>query len=285
MRKGRLAFKYFIIGIGLVIIYLIVRPGIYYGIVNIDYSLQTDNIFSSLRIRAETKPRWYWIEPRNHIYGDITLNIDSGKIIKGNLRAGTWDKDSDSGKLDIPGLARMIAPKEPLTAEYRSQLQGILENLDALHKGTFYPPRHHTYYFDKPVKMSCSQGTDGTNYSFIGLLAWIGIWPVCMFVSKRPQKVLLHSPIKAFFITFFIVVTVNLLLILIWKVFSPGPISEILEFVIVVLNFPASLLFTNGLGPWAGIGLSALLWGDIVSGIIWDKAETKNSQIVEPENK
>jgi hypothetical protein len=273
MYKGRLLFKYLILGIISILIYAVLRPGIYYGAAQVNCTFLTSNRYTSLRVDAETEPRWYWIKPRNHSYNDVIFSVNSSKCIRGNLQTGTWGKGTDSGKLDIPGLARMINPKEPLTPEYRRQLQSILENLNALHKGTFYLPRHYPYHFDKPINMQCSHFTPGSNYGFWGLLIWIGIWPVCMVFSKRPQNDLTRSPVKVFVITILIVVFINTALVLVWKLFSPGPVSEIIECVISLVNSPSSLILGYSLGWFADTGLAAFVWGIIVSAIFGEKAE------------
>ncbi len=285
MPKWSLLFIYYGIGIAIIIICIPYQPGIYYGRINISYILQkNDHLLNTLRLKAQTKPRWYWKKPENFRYDRVVFEIEDSPITaNADLIAGTWIKDNTIGKLDVPGLARMIGPPKTLSGEYRRQLQVILQNLKTLHRGTFDPPGGH--FWVPPSWMSYQHVSLNLDIRLYGFLLWLSVWPVCMFFSKHPKNALMPSPIKVYLITVSIVAAVNLPLSLAAVAFSPEPIFWVIGCVYCLLNFPFSLLYLSH-WDWILVPLLTMLtWGNIISGIVWYNTKPKASQNIETEDK
>jgi hypothetical protein len=79
---------YFLMGLSLIIMGFVLSSGLYYGLVNIEYTPYEEGT-EYVRIRAETKPRWFWNEPRNYHYDTVTFYVGfDDRIAQGDLVKG-----------------------------------------------------------------------------------------------------------------------------------------------------------------------------------------------------
>jgi hypothetical protein len=198
-----------------------------------------------------------------------------------DLPGGTWRCGSESGDLDEDALARLVAPDaDPATlpTNFRTQVKGVLKLLHALRDGTAKPPRHHMYRLESPVRASYQHFTCGRNYGFFAVLAWLAAWPLSFFAPATRSKRGRLSPLRIYFLTLVVMLAINAVLFLIGSLSSPGPIAELVEFLLGLVNLPAWVLAGYpGVLTWMGPVLGALGWATVVSVARLIKRRAQNS--------
>jgi hypothetical protein len=278
-REQHIGRCYLAVGAFLCLIAVIVKPGVYTGSLRGQINFETDEASASVSLAAETEPEWCWACPRNYRYQQATLTIidESKRTVQLDLAKGAWACGDEKGQLDAGELSRLIAGRRSGTATSDAAMlqheQYLLNTLQQLRDGAFFRPRHHSYYVQNPLRASFQHFTSGLNCGLFAVAAWLLAWPVCLVFFRQPSTSRWLTPARAFFITGGIVVLLDLLFIGVHALFSPGVISEVMEFMIALLNMPAWIILDGGSGrTWLGLVFGAVSWSVLISvGTIFTK--------------
>ncbi len=166
--------------------------GYYYGSVNAVFDGADDDIYS-FHFRGQTQPHWRWAYSTNFIYRSLQFawyRFDSQA-----------NESGDSGTLKLPSLAyesshgtgvltRAVLSQWLLGATNRApaaqrSVDVVFGFLEDAGRGTLPAPRHHTHYFEQPVRgriqhFSLGFGVGGLVY------VWIGVWLLSVvFIARR----------------------------------------------------------------------------------------------------
>jgi len=216
-----------------------------------------------LNFNAETRSRWCWGEPSSHVYESVELDQCGSGHAKWeatiDLLTRTWRRGEETGALDAEGLARLLASDSDLNAERledREGIEALLSVLESLGNGTFYPARHHAYYFERPFHASYQHFTLGMGLGPPLVVLWCLVWPVYLVVRRKAYRGARASPGKVYLVTLGVVVAADALCILLHVIFSPGPVSELMEWLLGLVNLPALILlgtveYISGAVMWA----------------------------------
>jgi len=270
MTERILVALYLIVGLFVVFLCVGPEPGVYSGEYNAEFHIHGDRFSSSLRVHAKTKPQWYWARPQKHQYSDADLETwgDSDQQATLNLSAGTLELHSVRSPLDVDRLARFVAPhvKTKGRDELRAQVNAVLPFLYGLRDGTAPRPRHHMYCVDSPVRATILHSTAGENYGVFAAFAWISIWPLLLLAMKSKAFFGLRGARMAYLATLASITMIDAALICVGMMFSPGPVSELVEVFLALANLPAWTMFGERLVlSWLGLAFGALCWAGLVS--------------------
>jgi hypothetical protein len=269
MNKRLFVVVYILVGTLVLFCCVTLRPGVYRGVVNAHLTVDATLSQGDVILRAETEPQWYWVQPENHRYRHMSLEILGYADTKAdvNLLAGTLQAGSHNENLDVDGLAKLIVPHSTpvLHDDFRTQISGVLALLYQFRDGTAPRPRHHPHSIDSPVHASIQHFTTGANRGFIVMWLWIGAWPLALLAQTARSHQGWCNPLLAYLITLALVVTIDAVLIGIGMAFSPGPISELMEFLLGLLNCPGLMVLGERFFSLAGLVLGALSWATLAS--------------------
>jgi len=267
----RLGIFYLAAAAVLICICLLVQPGVYSGLFDGSITLAAGDLYQVLHLRAETTPQWHWARPRNHRYESVALRIMAGenKPATLDLPAGTWRSGAESGALDEDALARLVAADAgptTLPTEFRTQIKGVLELLHDLRDGNARPPRHHSHNLESPVHASYQHFTSGRNYGVFAVWAWLGVWPFSFLVPAVRSRRGWLSPLRIYLLALAVTLALDGLLFLIGSLSSPGPLAELVELLLAMVNLPAwVVLGGRGVLSWTGFVFGALGWATLLS--------------------
>ncbi len=267
--RRRFVIIYLILGV-LPLCCLVAAPGLYSGSFKGSITLGGDDGYLYLHLSTnETSPQWYWARPRNHRYEHLTLKIIAGTHSRAtvNLQAGTWQAGSEKGTVDIDGLARLLAPRDAamVSDQYRGQVEAVLAILHALRDGTAPAVMHHGHEVESPFRAFYQHGTPGVSYGFFGIYLWLGLWPLFLLVARFQVRMGRVGPLGAYLLTLAIMAALDGALLGVAAIFSPGPVSELVEFLLGLINAPAMIVLEPMMGGWILFVLGALGWATFVS--------------------
>jgi len=218
--------------------------------------------------------------PRNHRYrqaeitcSDWTDERKDDRTIRIDLVGNTWSSGEGRGALNVDELARLITfgrYADAGDAELRRKMQSLLDSFQQMSQGTFLRPQHHGHYTESPIRASYQHFTSGGNWGLTAVFLWCLVWPAYLFVFKPPASSRWFTPRKAFLVTLGLVVVLDLIVVATKKVFSPGAISETMEFLMGVINLPTWLLAGDrAVFSWTGWAFGALGWAVLVSLVVF----------------
>lgn len=267
----RLVIVYLIVGV-LPLCCLVAGPGVYSGHFSGSITLGDGEAYVYLHLNTETAPQWYWVHPRNHRYDNVTLKIIAGTHSEAtvNLQAGTWQAGPEKGSVHVDGLARLFAPRDAAMVpdQYRQQVEAVVAILHALRDGTAPPVMHHGHQVESPFRASYQHSSPGADYGFSALWVWLTLWPLCLLVVAAQSRRSRFTPILAFLITLAVMAALDTALIVVGMIFSPGPVSELMEFLLGLINAPAMIVLGPMMGGWALLVLGALGWATVISIVV-----------------
>ena len=186
------------------------------------------------------------------------------------------------GKLDADSLVRLATEYDDARAaspEMLEQVQALLTSLREMHEGRFLRPMHHTHDVETPFHASYSHFTSGANYGLYAVFAWLLIWPAYLVLFRRASVWRGLTPGRAFLQTGGVVIAIDVTLIGIHRVFSTGNTSQVIEFLLGVLNMPAAIVLAVLDHPFAFSGtvlaIGAVGWSVIASVAVLLKRRTR----------
>ena len=271
---------YLIVGVVSVSLFVVVKPGVYKGRFHGTITVLDTEVCETLRVRAETRPRWYWAKPGNHQYRHATVDSISraDSATSFDLAAGTWRSSLTEGTSDRDGLVHLVMPDSGAAVpspDCQRQIDAVQELLHSLRDGTAPRPRHHTHYVESPIRASYTHFTPGRNYGFFVLCAYLAVWPICLLLLRGRSGPGAFRPFISYLLSIAVVGALDATFILIAMNFSPGPVAEFMEFMIAMTNFPAWVIFGDRLVlSLPGYIMGALLWATLVSMVVFAKRDT-----------
>jgi hypothetical protein len=260
---------YLLLGLILLYLSLVMQPGLYHGYFGGGFTVDAGDTHGPTVVHAETAPQWYWMRPSNHRYNSATLRTFSDREVKLNLLDATWQSGQDKGTLNTESLACLLASVDhgsDRTAEYESQIEALLDFLEAMRNGTAPPPRHHRYYIESPISASYQHHTSGRNDGLMALCVWAVAWPVLLSVIWALARKARYGPAVVYGVVLAVIVGLDIVLTVIGLVTSPGSVAEHVEFLLAVVNLPAWAILGDRLVlSWLGLVIGALGWATVAS--------------------
>jgi len=282
-RARRFGACYAVVGCLLCVAPVVMKYGIYRGMLQRRLSVfcpETETV-ASVDLDADSRPVWCWRYPDNHVYQTVTMEVltfgeqtDAERTVQVDLANDTWASDGDQGRLDADSLARLVMGADDAGALNPASLQPVESLLDTFHQmstGTFLRPRHHPYSVDD------SDWNSAVYTHFTGEIpvwlwmigVWLLVWPAYLFLFKQPRAPGRMTPRKTFVTTAVTVVILDLAMVGVHIMFSPGDISEEMELLIAVLNLPAWLALGDyGVRSWLGMAFGAVSWSVLASLVV-----------------
>ncbi len=164
------------------------HTGAYYGHVTASFH-NFDEPFYSLRFRGETQPRWRWRCPMNFAYERLQLEWH-GESSEGtatvNLPSLMYDSSGRTGVLSPATLTEWLVAhtkSEAPTGEVK-RVQSIFDYIVAAGCGSLPAPRHHTYYFEQPVRGHIQHFLLGFGVSGL-VYIWCVVWLLLVMLFAR----------------------------------------------------------------------------------------------------
>jgi len=165
------------------------ETGLYRGLVTAMFD-SLEEPYYTLNFRAETPLRWYWRQPTNFSY--TTLEVEwreeaTSRHAIVTLPAFTYRSGDASGDFTRGVLFTWLFGATNQVSN-NQQVEAIFGYFEAAARGELPPPRHHTYYFEQPVRGSIQHfllgyGVGSTTY------IWVLIWTVSVaYVGRRICK-------------------------------------------------------------------------------------------------
>jgi hypothetical protein len=247
----------------------ILHPGYYYG--HLSGSIEPTQETLNIRALAETCPRWRWVFPRNHAYQyvGLTRQADENWELHIYPASRTWRLGDETGVLDADALDRLMPADrwaEPNGATRGERLAHLLSVLESLGNGTFYPTNHDEYVFEKPFPARYQHFTLGIGLGLALVLGpWCAIWLVFLVVRGKAYRGVRASPGKVYLVTLGVVAAADALWSLVYVMLSPGPVAELMELLLGLVNLPGLILLSNDVLTSIIYITSAMLWATLVS--------------------
>lgn len=184
----------------------VAQPGIYSGHVQAWFNLLSEEPpdFRDVTMTAERPATWQWSErspcPYRVVSVAITLDGSSERSMIVQFPGPTYKTRDAEGNLSVDvwmrfltrpkqGQQTLLAPKQP-EPSYGEQGRALYQFLLSVGDGTLPPPRHHTYYVDRPYHGGLTHFIAGVNaglYLVPGLLAAWALAMIAMrFTGHRP---------------------------------------------------------------------------------------------------
>jgi hypothetical protein len=165
------------------------ETGLYHGFVSVMFDNVAEPMYW-LHFQGRSCPRWYWKQPSNFSYS--TLDVDwydqtARRHATVSLPAFTYRSDSASGAFTRDVLAEWLFGTATNRVSDRQHVDAVFSYFEAAAAGSLPGPRHHTYNFEKPIRVNIQHfllgyGVGSTAY------VWFGVWLLMVLVVG--QKVL-----------------------------------------------------------------------------------------------
>jgi hypothetical protein len=166
--------------------------GYYHGSVHARFSGTDDDVYS-FHFEGQSAPRWQWTYSTNFIYRSLQFEW--------HRFGAEADRSEDSGTLRLPSLAyesshgtgiltRALLSEWPLgttsgTPAGARSVDEVFGFIQAAAQGFLPAPRHHTYYFEQPVRGSIQHFRLGLGIGGL-VYIWVGIWLfLVVFFGRR----------------------------------------------------------------------------------------------------
>ena len=166
------------------------ETGLYHGSVTALFD-SLDEPFYSLRLRAESSPRWYWSLPTNFSYTSLEVEWreeSTDRHATVSLPGLTYRAGDSSGAFTRDVLAGWLHGSTNW-ASGRQHVDAIFGYFESAARGSLPPPRHHTYYLEQPIRVQIHHfllgyGVGSTVY------IWLVVWLLLvMFCSRRLLRI------------------------------------------------------------------------------------------------
>ena len=168
------------------------QTGLYHGHVSVLFD-NYDEPFYWLHFRAESSPRWYWRQPSRFRYSRLEVEWreeSTERRATVSLPAFTYRTDSASGPFTRDVLASWLNGGATNKIFDRQRADTIFGYFEAAAGGSLPRPRHHTYYFEQPIRVRVQHflfgyGVGSTVY------IWFVVWLLSVVLVGR--KILRRS--------------------------------------------------------------------------------------------
>jgi len=142
---------------------------------------------------GKSEPHWRWFYSTNLVYRSLhfkwfsfdsnaDLVEDSGML---RLPSLAYESSRGTGILTRAVLSEWLLRTTNRTSEATQSVDGVLDFLQAAGRGSLPAPRHHTYYFERPVGGHIQHFLLGYGVgSFVYI--WVGVWLLLVvFVARK----------------------------------------------------------------------------------------------------